>query len=70
MAHPLEGRKKDYINGQGHMTKMAASPTYGKNLQKNSSTELIVLVMKLCMGHYVLKLYKVYINDDPGLTLT
>ena len=26
--------------------------------------------MKLCMEQYVLKLYKVYINDDPELTLT
>ena len=26
--------------------------------------------MKLDMEHYVLKLYKVYINDDPELTLT
>ena len=24
MEHPLEGGKKVYINGQGHMTKMAA----------------------------------------------
>ena len=61
--------KKIYINGPGHMTKMAVMPIYGKNLQK-SSTELIVLVMKLGMEHYVLKLYKVYINDDPELTLT
>ena len=29
---PLEGGKKVYINGQGHMTKMAATPIYGKNL--------------------------------------
>ena len=26
--------------------------------------------MKLCMEQYVLKLYKVYINDDHELTLT
>ena len=26
--------------------------------------------MKLGIEHYVLKLYKVYINDDPELTLT
>ena len=25
--------------------------------------------MKLCMEQYELKLYKVYVNDDPGLTL-
>ena len=27
------------------------------------------MIMKLCMEQYVLKLYKVYINDDPELTL-
>ena len=29
---PLEGGTKIYINGPGHMTKMAAMPIYGKNL--------------------------------------
>ena len=28
------------------------------------------MIMKLGMEHYVLKLYKVYINDDPELILT
>ena len=28
---PLEGGTKVYINGPGHMTKMAAMPIYGKN---------------------------------------
>ena len=28
------------------------------------------MIMKLCMGQFVLKLYKVYINDDQELTLT
>ena len=28
------------------------------------------MIMKLGMGHYVLKLYKVSINDGPELTLT
>ena len=28
------------------------------------------MIMKLCMGQYVLKLYKVYINDNRELTLT
>ena len=35
-----EGGSKVCINGTGHMTKMAATPIYGKNLQKSSSTEL------------------------------
>ena len=29
---PWEGGTKVYINCQGHMTKMAAMPIYGKNL--------------------------------------
>ena len=28
------------------------------------------MILKLGMEHWGLKLYKVYINDDPGLTLT
>ena len=36
---PWEGGTKVYINGPGHMTKMAAIPIYGKNLKKSSSPE-------------------------------
>ena len=43
VEHPCEGGKKVYINGLGYMTKMATMPIYGINLQKSSSTELIVL---------------------------
>ena len=32
MNPPWEVRKKVYVNGTGHMTKMAAMPIYGKNL--------------------------------------
>ena len=28
------------------------------------------MILKLGMDHQGLKVYKVYINDDPGLTLT
>ena len=28
------------------------------------------MILKLGMQHWGLKLYKLYINDDPGLTLT
>ena len=35
MEPPWEGGTKVYINGPGHMTKMAAMPIYGKNLKKN-----------------------------------
>ena len=40
---PWEGVTKVYINGSGHMTKMAAMPIYGKNLKKSSSPEPEVL---------------------------
>ena len=40
---PWEGRKEVYISGPGHMTKIAAMPIYGQNLQKSSPTEQIVL---------------------------
>ena len=33
VAAPWQGGKKVYINGPGHMTKMAAMPIYGKNLK-------------------------------------
>ena len=38
-----EGGTKVYINGPGHMNKMAAMPIYGKNLKKSSSPEPQVL---------------------------
>ena len=36
---PWEGGTKVCINGPGHITKMAATPIYGKNLKKSSSPE-------------------------------
>ena len=38
-----EGKTKVYINGPGHMTKMAVMPIYGKTLKKSSSPEPEVL---------------------------
>ena len=35
--------KKVYIKGTGHLTKMSAMLIYGKNFQKSSSKELIVV---------------------------
>ena len=40
---PWEMGTKVYINGPGHMTKMAAMPIYGKNIKKSSSPEPEVL---------------------------
>ena len=36
---PREGGTKVFINGLGHMTKMATMPLYGKNLKKSSFPE-------------------------------
>ena len=40
MEPPWNGGTKVCSNGQGHMTKVAAMPIYGKNLKKSSSPEL------------------------------
>ena len=53
------------------MTKMAATPIYGKNLKKIIFPRTQrPMILKLGMQHWRIKVYKVYINDDPGLTLT
>ena len=68
---PWEGGTKVYINGPGHMTKMAAMPIYGKNSSKiffSRTGEPIFT--KLGMYHRGLLPIIVYINDDPGVTLT
>ena len=67
---PWEGGTKVCINGLGHMTKMAATPIYGKNLknlllQNQKSYDLET--WHVASGTQA---FKVCINDDPGLTLT
>ena len=54
------------INGQGHMTKMAVMAIKSKTL-KNL---LLQYSLKLGMKHQAMELFKVYINHDPGMTLT
>ena len=70
MEPPWEVGKKVHINGSGHMTKMAAMLIYGRNLQNLLYRTNGPMLMKLCMEQYVLMVYKVYIYDDPELTLT
>ena len=55
-----------FINNQGHMTKMAAMPIYGK---KPSGTTGPIST-KLGMKHRGLEYYNVFINYDLWLTLT
>ena len=59
------------INGQGHMTKMAAMAINSKKSLKNffSSTRR-PMILKLGMKHQAMELFKVYINHDPVMTLT
>ena len=71
MEPPWKTGKKVYINGTGHMTMMTAMLIYSKKLSKLFSYRTnSPMIMKLCMEQYVRKLYNVYINDDPELTLT
>ena len=70
MEPAWEVGKKVYINGTGHMTKMAAMLIYGKIFKNLSYRTNGPMIMKLGMEQYVLKLYKVSINYDHELTLT
>ena len=64
---PWEGATFNvYINGPGHMTKMAPMPIYGKNLQNPKSYDLET--WHAASGTQALQ--KVCINGDPGFTLT
>ena len=55
-------------NGLGHMTKVAAMPIiYMAKLFCRTQSPMI---LKHVMSNKRLNLYKVCINDDPGLTLT
>ena len=55
----------------GHMTKMAAMPIYGKNPLKIFFSRTGGLIFtKRGMYHRGFLPIIVYINDDPGVTLT
>ena len=60
------------INGQGHMTKMAAMAINNKKktLIIFFSSTRRPMISKLGMKHQAMELFKVYINHDPGMTLT
>ena len=59
-----------FINGQGRMSKMAAMPIYGYDLQNIFSRTHCSMILNLGIGGRGLKFYKVHINADPGFTLT
>ena len=59
------------IYGQDHMTKMAVMAINSKiTLKKICFESRWPTILKLGMKHQGTQLYKVYINHDPGLTLT
>ena len=58
------------INCQGRMTKMAATAINSKILKNLFLRTRRPMILKLGMKHLGMELYKVYINHDPGMTLT
>ena len=53
------------------MTKMAVMAINSKNLLKSFfSRTRRPMILKLGKNHQAIELYKVYINHDPGMTLT
>ena len=62
---------KVYINGQGHMTKMAVMAINSKkHLKIFLSRTRRPMILKLGMKYQGEELYKVNINHDLGMTLT
>ena len=57
-----------YKRGLGHVTRMAAMSIYGQNFKKKNLHFLEPEV--LGMDRLGLNVFKIYINDDPGLVLT
>ena len=71
MEPPWDGGMKVCSNGPGYMTKMAATPIYGKNLKKSSSPEPNgQWPWKLVCSIGCWSTTKFFSNDDPKLTLT
>ena len=62
---------KKYINGQGHMIKMAAMAINSKKTLKIFfSRTRRPMILKHGMKHQAMELYKIYRNRDPWMTLT
>ena len=65
------GERKFVRGDLGHLTKMAATPIYGKKLLEIfSSGTKGPMTLGLGIQHLGLRPNKVYSNDDFGLTLT
>ena len=63
---PGDGGTKVCSNGPGHMTKLATTPIYGKNLKKIffSGTKRL-MTLKLDMQHWVLEYFQVFLQTRP-----
>ena len=70
MEPQWDGGTKVCSRGLGHMTKMAATPIYGKNPSKIFSRTKGPMTLWLGMWHWGLGPIIVCSNDDPRLTLT
>ena len=68
VAPPWDGGTKVCSNGSGHMTKMAATLIYGKNLKKKIflSGNKKPMTLKVSMQHRLLEYFQMCSNDDPG----
>ena len=60
------GGTKVCSNGRGHMTKIAAMPIYGKNLEKSFRKRMAEIIEIWYM--YTVLDTRVCSNDDPRLT--
>ena len=65
-----KGEPKFFINGPGHMTKMAETPIYGKDPSKIFSATGRSISTKLGIKHRGLLFIIFYTNDNSGVTLT
>ena len=71
METPYDAGTNACSNGPGHMTKMAATPIYGKNpLKIFFSNTRRPITFGLSMRHWGCGAYQVCSNDDSKLTLT
>ena len=66
----MEEGMKVYINGSGHMTKMAAMPIYRKTLKNLLLQSLKSYNLETWYVAPRTQALQSFINDDPGLTMT
>ena len=59
-----------YKSGPGHMTKIAAMAINSKTFKFFFSRTIRPMALILGITYQSEELYKVYINHDPGMTLT